>query len=163
TMFPHFKEGRFWISGQINIIYQTNLPFSAEYSGPNSFKPDHEQATSHVMTLYTGLQFTNSAEILVDFEHDGGLGLSGALGVAGFPNLDAVRDPTLGQAPYLSRLMYHQVIALSRDKIEADRGPLSTFSELPSRRLEVRLGKFAIVDFFDVNSVGTDSHLQFLN
>ena len=59
--------------------------------------------------------------------------------------------------------MYHQVIALSHDKIEASRGPLSTFSESPSRRLEIRIGKFGMTDFFDANSVGGDSHLQFMN
>ena len=36
-------------------------------------------------------------------------------------------------------------------------------TELPARRLEVRLGKMSLVDYFDVNSVGSDSHLQFLN
>jgi carbohydrate-selective porin OprB len=34
---------------------------------------------------------------------------------------------------------------------------------LPARRLEFRFGKLCLVDFFDVNSVGTDSHLQFMN
>lgn len=163
TMFPHFKEGRFWVSGQANAIYQTHPPFHADYSGPNSLKPDYEKAISHIVTLYTGFQFSKSGEILLDFEHAGGLGLSGTFGVAGFPNLDATRDPTLGQAPYLSRVMVHQVIALSSETSEMDRGPLSTFSELPSRRLELRAGKFSIVDFFDVNSVGSDSHLQFMN
>ena len=163
TMFPHFLEGRFWISGQMNFIYQTHPPFYAEYSGPHSFQPYYAKATGRVLTLYTGFQFTKSAEILVDVEEAGGLGLSGAFGIAGYPNLDAVRDPTLSDAPYLSRLMYHQVIALSHDKIEASRGPLSTFSELPSRRLEIRIGKFGMTDFFDANSVGGDSHLQFMN
>ena len=31
------------------------------------------------------------------------------------------------------------------------------------RRLEFRLGKFGLNDFFDINDVGTDSHSQFLN
>src|ERR1700758_4972169 len=59
--------------------------------------------------------------------------------------------------------MVHQVIALSHEKDEADRGPLSTFSELPKRRIELRVGKFGITDFFDTNAVGSDSHLQFMN
>jgi len=41
--------------------------------------------------------------------------------------------------------------------------PLSTFSQLPARRLEIRVGKFGLSDFFDVNSVGSDSHFQFMN
>jgi len=45
----------------------------------------------------------------------------------------------------------------------AQRNPLSVFRELPARRLEIRLGKFQLLDFFDLNSAGSDSHLQFLN
>ncbi len=163
SMLPHLVEGRFWISGQANFIFQTHPPFYAEYSGLHSLQPYYEKATSRVLTLYTGFEFSKSIEVLVDVEEAGGQGLSQALGLAGYTNLDVVRNPSLSQAPYLSRLMYHQVFALSRDKIEAARGPLSTFGELPSRRLELRIGKFGMVDFFDVNSVGNDSHLQFMN
>jgi carbohydrate-selective porin OprB len=59
--------------------------------------------------------------------------------------------------------MYHQVIALSSMKVPANRGPLALFTTLPQRRLEFRVGRFSLVDFFDVNGVGGDSHLQFLN
>ena len=162
-MFPHSVDGRFWVSGQSNFIYQVNPGFHAEYSGQNSFQPVHQDSTGRVLTLYTGFQITKAVEVLADFEAAGGLGLSGALGIAGFPNLDAVRDPSLGQSPYLSRLMLHQVIALGSDRTEASRGPLSTFSQQPARRLEVRVGKFGITDFFDTNSTGSDSHLQFMN
>jgi hypothetical protein len=163
TMFPHFREGRFWVSGQANFIYQTNPPFYAKYSGPNSFQPYYEKATSRVLTLYTGFQLTKSIEVLFDVEEAGGEGLSQALGLGGFTNLDVVRNPTIGEAPYIARVMYHQVFALSHEKTENARGPLSTFSELPVRRIELRFGKFGMGDFFDVNSVGGDSHLQFMN
>lgn len=163
TMLPHFAEGRLWISGQNNFIYQAHPSFDAKYSGPNSFKARFQDATGQVTTLYTGVQLSKSVEVLLDFEAAGGLGLSGALGIAGFTNLDAVRDPSLNDVPYLSRVMYHQVFALGRGKGEGNRGPLSTFSELPLRRLEIRIGKFGVTDFFDNNAVGGDSHLQFLN
>ena len=65
-----------------------------------------------------------------------------------------MRNPLLSKAPYLARGMIHKVFALSKDKIENDRNALSLFDELPRRRLEVRFGKFSMVDFFDVNSVG---------
>jgi high affinity Mn2+ porin len=109
------------------------------------------------------LQLGRSTEVLVDGEEAGGLGLSSALGLAGFTDLDAVRDPSLTGTPYLARAMIHQVVGIGHDKDEADRGPLSTFSELPKRRLEIRAGKFGIVDFFDANAVGGDNHLQFMN
>ena len=100
---------------------------------------------------------------LFDIESAGGAGLSNALGIAGFTNVDVVRNPTLGEAPYVSRVMLHYTIPLSSETTEATRNPLSLASTVPVRRLELRLGKMSTADFFDLNSVGSDSHLQFMN
>lgn len=154
---------RFWISAQANFIRQQNPAFPAKYSGPNSFGPDKGHATSRVETLYTGFRITNRLEILFDLESAGGAGLSSALGVAGFTNVDVVRNPTLGEDPYVSRVMLHYTIPLSAETTEATRNPLSLASTVPVRRLELRAGKMSTVDFFDLNSVGSDSHLQFMN
>jgi high affinity Mn2+ porin len=163
TLFPHSQTSRYWISGQANIVLQWHDSFPAAYSGTNSLKPVAENATSKVYTLYLGYEVTNTTEVFLDIESAGGHGLSNALGVAGFTNLDVVRNPTLGQDPYVARIMIRQIIPLSDDKVEATRGPFGLATSLPARRIEFRLGKFSMVDFFDVNSYGTDSHLQFLN
>jgi hypothetical protein len=154
---------RFWVSIQANIIRQQHPAFDAKYSGPNSFLAEKEHATSRVETLYTGFEITKELEILCDVESAGGAGLSEALGIAGFTNVDVVRNPTLGEQPYVSRAMLHYTIPLSSETTEATRNPLSLASTVPVRRLEVRLGKMSTVDFFDLNSVGSDSHLQFMN
>jgi hypothetical protein len=154
---------RFWVSVQGNFIRQQQPAFDAKYSGPNSFLPATEHATSRIETLYTGFQITNQLEILADVESAGGAGLSNALGIAGFPNVDVVRNPSLPEQPYISRIMLHYTIPLSKETTEATRNPLSLASVVPVRRLELRLGKMSTVDFFDLNSVGSDSHLQFMN
>jgi hypothetical protein len=163
TMFPHFKSTRFWLSGQANFIFQTHPDFHADYSGAHSLSPDYEKATSRVLTLYTGVRINNSTELLVDIEEAGGEALSLGLGLAGNTDLDIVRNPLLSKAPYLGRGMIHKVFALSKDKVESQRSFLSLFDELPRRRLEIRFGKFSMPDFFDVNSVGSDTHFQFAN
>jgi high affinity Mn2+ porin len=163
VMFPHFKNTRFWLSGQMNFIFQTHPDFHAVYNGPNSLSPRYEKATSRVMTLYTGVRLNDSTEILVDIEETGGAAISTGLGLAGNTNLDIVRNPSLSKAPYLGRGMIHKVFALSKDKIENQRSFLSLFDELPRRRLEIRFGKFSMPDFLDLNSVGSDTHLQFSN
>ena len=163
AMLPHFKDARFWLSGQTNFIFQAHPDFHAAYSGPNSLSPHYEKATSRVMTLYTGVRLNNSTEILVDIEEAGGAALSTGLGLAGNTDLDIVRNPLLSKAPYLARGMIHKVFALSEDKIENQRNFLSLFDELPRRRLEIRFGKFSMPDFFDQNSVGSDTHFQFNN
>ncbi len=154
---------RFWVSLQGNFIRQQHANFPAAYSGPNSLSSGKEHATSRVETLYTGFRITGNLEILADFESAGGAGLGNALGVAGFTNVDVVRNPTLGEDPYVSRVMLHYTIPLSKENTEATRNPLSLASVVPARRLELRLGKMSTVDFFDLNSVGSDSHLQFMN
>jgi len=148
---------------QANFIRQQDPAFAAQYSGPNSFSPDKEHATSRVETLYTGFRITKRLEILADIESAGGAGLSNTLGIAGFPNVDVVRNPTLSEDPYVSRVMLHYTIPLGKETTEATRNPLSLASAVPVRRLELRLGKMSTVDFFDLNSIGSDSHLQFVN
>jgi high affinity Mn2+ porin len=163
AMVPHFKNTRFWLSGQANFIFQTHPDFHAPYSGPHSLSPRYEKATSRLMTLYTGVRLSNSTELLVDIEEAGGAALSTGLGLAGNTDLDIVRNPSLSKAPYLGRAMIHKVFALGKDRIENQRNAFSLFEELPRRRVEVRFGKFSMPDFFDVNSVGSDTHFQFLN
>jgi len=163
TVFPHSDTSRWWISGQANIVLQWHSTFPAAYSGLNSFGPRAQSATSKVYSLYTGFELTRTTEVFFDVESAGGHGLSEAVGLAGFTNLDVVRNPGLGPAPYLARLMIRQIIPLSRQRVSADRDFLYLASSLPVRRLEFRVGKFGVVDFLDSNSGGSDSHLQFLN
>jgi high affinity Mn2+ porin len=155
AMFPHFKDMRFWLSGQANFIFQTHPDFHAPYSGPHSLSPHYEKATSRVITLYTGIRLNDSTEFLVDVEEAGGAALTTGLGLAGDTDLDIVRNPLLSKDPYLARGM--------KDKVENERSFLSLFEELPRRRLEIRFGKFSMPDFIDSNSVGSDTHLQFTN
>jgi high affinity Mn2+ porin len=154
---------RFWVSAQANFIRQQQPAFEAKYSGSNSFLPEASHASSRVETLYSGFRITSQLEILADVESAGGAGLSNALGIAGFTNVDVVRNPTLGETPYISRVMLHYTIPLSNETTEATRNPLSLASTVPVRRLEIRAGKMSTVDFFDLNSAGSDSHLQFMN
>ncbi len=163
TVFPHSHTSRFYIGGQFNTIYQGHPAFRARYSGPQSLRPQGEAKDSRTFTLYTGVQLTSTTEVLFHGESAGGRGIGDALGLAGFTNLDVVRNPALGAKPYLARLMVHQVVPLGKETEESDRNPLSLFTQLPVRRLEIRFGKFSLADFFDQNGVGSDSHLQFLN
>lgn len=167
TMLPHGADGRYWLSGQANIVYQGRLPFHAAYEGANSFQSGAEYKTSLVGTLYGGLRLYRSTryntEAIVDVEASGGRGLSQALGIAGFTNLDVVRNPTLGSKPYLARYQIHQTIGLTQMSVAQSAGPFALAAETPARRIELRVGKMTLPDFFDVNGIGSDSHLQFLN
>lgn len=161
TVFAHSETLPYWLSAQGNFVFQWHPRFPANYSGPNSFEHASEQAASEVTTLYTGLELDPSIEAIADFEQAGGSGLSRVMGLGGPTNLDAVRQ--LDAKPYVARLWYRKVFALSDDVVEVERSPLSILTVLPARRLDIHVGKFDLVDFFDVNSVANDSHTQFLN
>ena len=163
ALFPHSETARYWISGQANIILQWHPAFPAAYSGPNSLRSVGENGTSQVYTLYLGYELTHTTEGFLDIESAGGHGLSNSLGLAGITNLDVVRNTTLSQNPYVARIMLRQIIPLSDDRVDADRDQFHLATSLPARRIEFRIGKFGMPDFFDANSWGTDSHLQFLN
>jgi high affinity Mn2+ porin len=163
VMFPHPETDRIWISGQANIISQWHPAFRSPYQGRNSLSPEAQDASSRVLTLYTGLRLTDTTELLCDVQETGGHGIGEAFGLAGFTNLDVVRNPALSKAPYIARLMWHQIISLGHAEENSTRTALSLFSKLPERRLELRFGKFGIADFFDLNNYGSDSNFQFLN
>jgi high affinity Mn2+ porin len=163
AMFAHSESDRWWVSGQANFISQWHPAFRSPYQGMNSLTPEAQDATSRVLTLFTGWRLTGTTELLCDVQETGGHGIGEALGLAGATNLDVVRNPLLSKAPYVARLMWHQVIPLSREKAASTRTPFSLFSTLPVRRLEIRFGKFSMVDFFDANTYGSDTNFQFMN
>jgi high affinity Mn2+ porin len=166
TMFPHSQTARWWVSGQANLILQWHPAFPAKYSGPNSLTTWAQSATTHVLTLYTGYELTNTTEVFTDIEDATGAGIGNANGLAGYTNMDSVRlanGVALSKGPYLARLMLRQIIPLTTEREEADRDELHLATSLPARRFEFRVGKFDLVDFFDLNTWGSDSHLQFMN
>ena len=163
TFLPHSDSTWWWLSGQANFIGQAHGGFTSPYSGPHSFRAEPENALSRVLTLYTGARLPQGWQVILDVESTGGQGLSDAFGLAGFTNLDVVRNPTLGSAPYLARLMVGKVIAMSTEYVDVTPTPFELAPQLPARRLEIWAGKMSIVDFFDVNQAASDSHLQFTN
>jgi len=160
----HLIADRIWISGQANFIFQAHEPFHSPYAGPNSFQSRVEMtALSRVLTLYTGVKLARWTEFIFDAEEAGGKGLSQALGIAAFTNVDVVRNPALGQGVYAARYFIHQTFPLTADRVEEQPNPFYLQDSIPRRRIEFTMGKMGLVDFFDNNSVGSDPHLQFTN
>jgi high affinity Mn2+ porin len=167
TMFPHPDSAPYWVSGQANSIFQMHGHFRSPYEGTNSLRDIFETKASEVATLNFGYQWhpntRYNTDFIVDFENAGGRGISEALGLAGETNLDVVRNPTLSTEPYLARGEIHQIVGLTDEMTDQDRNPLALAAKVPARRFEIRIGKMTLPDTFDINSVGSDSHLQFTN
>lgn len=166
TVFPHTLTGRYWISGQANVILQGHGAFRAAYSGPNSLTNWAQSATSHLLTLYTGYELSQTTEVFADIEDATGNDIGRSSGLAGYVNLDAVRlreGVPLSKATYLAQLMLREIIPLTSERVDAERDELDLATSVPARRLELRAGKMDLTDFFDVNTYGSDSNLQFMN
>lgn len=176
AMLPHAEAVPWYVAGQANSILQAHPAFHSPYEGANSLRARGEYKVSLVGTLFLGLQpwqiFSSTSgsaaarhntDLILHIESAGGRGLSQALGLAGFTNLDVVRNPTLGSVPYVARVMVHQTIGFTNEMTPNARGPLSLAMQVPVRRLEFRIGKMSMPDTFDLNSVLSDSHLQFTN
>jgi hypothetical protein len=167
TLFPHPDSARYLLSGQANIIFQAHPGFHSPYEGTNSLLSRGEYKTSLIGTIYAGFQLNRNprfeTDAIFDLESAGGRGVSEALGLAGFTNLDVVRNPNLGSKPYMARVQLHQTIGFSSKLIDAQRTQFSLATEVPERRLDLRAGKMSLPDVMDLNAPGSDSHLQFLN
>lgn len=167
TMFNHSDTTCYLIGAQANVIFQAHAPMHSPYDGTNSFLGRGEYKTSMIGTIYTAYELNKNPRFatdgILDIEAAGGRGVSEALGIAGFTNLDVVRNPTLGSAPYLARYEIHQVVGLSSKLEESSRTSFSLQPALPEIRLEFWVGRMSLPDLLDLNSIGTDSHLQFMN
>jgi high affinity Mn2+ porin len=167
TFFPHPDDVPYYIAGQANIIFQSHPGFHSPYQGKNSLHGGGEYKTSLLGTVFLGYQLHHhlryNTDFLVDVESAGGRGVSEALGLAGFTNLDVVRNPNLGSTPYLARGVIRQTFGLTGEMTASGRTYFSLPSEVPVRRIEVMGGKMSLPDVFDMNSIGSDSHLQFMN
>jgi high affinity Mn2+ porin len=167
TMFPHSDGSRFYIAGQANIIFQAHGPFHSPYDDVNSLLGRGEYKPSLLGTLYLGAQIRRDpkteTDALFNLESAGGRGISEALGLAGFTNLDVVRNPNLGSVPYMARVQVHQTIGFTDKLIDSPRTQFSLATKVPERRFEFYFGKMSLPDYLDINTIGTDSHLQFMN
>lgn len=162
TFLKHPDDTRWWLSAQVNAIFQAQPGFHDPYEGDNSFRSSDNTALSLVGTIYAGFEITDYTAIVVAGESAGGSGLSEALGLGGFTNLDVVRNPSLGAAPYIGRAFIDQIIPLS-DEETHEREPLHIFRRVPARRIEILAGKLSTSETFDQNRAGSDSHMQFMN
>ncbi len=146
-MFPHPETDRLWISGQANIISQWHPAFPRRTKAKTAYRHRHRMPAPACLRYYRPA---------ADEHHGTAVRCAGdrrprvrrGLGLAGFTNLDVVSNPCSSKAPYIARLMWHQIIPLSHgDDSPSPRTPFSLFSKLPERRLELRVGKFGLSRF----------------
>ncbi|EHQ26927.1 carbohydrate porin [Mucilaginibacter paludis] len=148
---------------QLTVIDQSHPSFKSPYSGTNSLTSDSEEALSLTTTLFIGRKLWKGAAVYFNPEVSGGSGISSARGIAGFSNGETFRIGNPSPALYLGRLFLRQYIALTKDEelVQSDNNQLKEY--VPTKRIVITAGKFALSDLFDNNSYSHDPRSQFLN
>ncbi|MGZ3745613.1 MAG: carbohydrate porin [Pseudobdellovibrionaceae bacterium] len=148
---------------QATVITQGHYPFTSPYEGQNSLLSHEDAQTSLTMTFFSGLSLGPVGEIYFDPELSGGSGLSKTQGIAGFPNAEIYRVDKASPIWSLARIYIKKVFGFGgeTEKIEDDKNQLARSYDV--NRFTVTLGKFALNDFFDNNSLSHDPRTQFFN
>jgi high affinity Mn2+ porin len=153
------------LGAQFTLVGQSLLPLHSPYAGPNSLPGKGDGVLSETYGIYFGAQVTRAFQIYADVEMARGSGVGGAVGLGGYVNGEVIRQGTtdLGQAPYLARLFGRYVFPLSESTEPVAREMDHLPGQQAIRRMEVKLGKMALPDDFDLNRYANSARTQFLN
>jgi len=152
---------------QYNEIYQNMPDFHSPYQGPNSFTTNNNEGhgSTQIYGLYIGSQITQFLQLYLDVEMARGYGISNAVGLGAYTNGDVIREGSadLGDGPYIARFYARYVYPLSGKTEKVERA----MDQLPGveyvSRIEIKAGRLAATDDFDVNRYANNTRTQFLN
>jgi high affinity Mn2+ porin len=148
---------------QATWIDQAHPSFDSPYGGPNSFTGDSQAERTFSFSLFIGYRIRSGTELYYDPEAFQGHGLSNTLGMAGFPNGEAVKAAFPNLHYSTSRLYLQQTFGLGGEKEKIGDGPNQIADALDVNRITLSIGKFASSDFFDANTYSHDTRSQFMN
>ena len=156
------KSNVWSIHGQTTFVDQSVPAFRSPYVGQNSLIPNQTAETWDV-TFYAGLHLWQGAEFWFNPEIDQGFGLSGTVGVAGFPSGESYKIGAVYPYARLHRMFIRQTIDLG-GKSETIDPDINQFGGTQTAdRLVITLGKFSVPDIFDTNKYAHDPRKDFLN
>ncbi|HVT60139.1 MAG TPA: carbohydrate porin [Thermoanaerobaculia bacterium] len=153
------------LGAQFTYIGQHLQRFHAAYSGARSLKSTGDSKETDTYGMYFGSQVVSRLQFYLDLEMARGHGVSNAEGLAGITNGDVIRQGSvdLGQSPYVARAYFRYSLPLSNESEAVERGQDHVASREATSRLEMKAGKFALTDDFDVNRYANATRTQFMN
>jgi high affinity Mn2+ porin len=156
------ETDRFALHAQATYVNQYDPPFRAPYAGRNSLDQSIGRETAD-LTVFAGVRLWQGAEAWVNPEIDQGFGLSGSVGVAGFPSGEAYKVGAAYPYTRLHRAFLRQTIDLGGEVQKVDPGINQFSGSQTSDRLVFTVGKIGVVDIFDTNKYAHDPRGDFLN
>ena len=152
---------------QFNGIYQNVPGFKNPYEGAHSFRTDEGLGhnITHIYGVYLGSQLTPRLQFYLDAEMAKGSGVSVGQGLGGYTNGDVIRvgGAGLGTGPYIARAYLRYYYPLSEETEKMERAMDQLPGEEPVKHFEIKAGKMAPSDDFDLNRYANNTRTQFLN
>jgi high affinity Mn2+ porin len=157
-----FNSEWFSAHAQGTVVDSIHDHFHAPYTGPLSLKRIEPHATSETSTFYFATRFWQGGDFVFDPEVAGGQGLSGANGIAGFPNGEITRVGVVEPTPYVARCFMRQTFGFGGEQEEVTGGINEVVGTRDVHRLTVAVGRFSATDVIDDNKFSHDPRTQFL-
>jgi high affinity Mn2+ porin len=148
---------------QATWIDQYHPSFESPYSGANSLLGTSENLRTFSFSVFSGIELPGDLDVLYTPEFFQGHGLSNTLGVAGFPNGEAVKAAFPNLHYNTSRLLLQRTFGLGGETEKVEYSPTQLPETVDVNRVVVSVGKFAANDFFDGNDYSHDPRGQFFN
>jgi high affinity Mn2+ porin len=156
------KSDHWALHAQTTYVQQYAFPFHAPYTGPHSLISDQTKQTWDA-TFYLGWKLWSGAEFWINPEIDQGFGLSGTVGVAGYPSGEAYKLGATYPYARLPRYFLRQTVGLGGETEEVEAGINQFGGKQTKDRLVATIGKFSVTDVFDTNKYAHDPRVDFLN
>jgi high affinity Mn2+ porin len=151
------------VHGQATVVGQGYPGFRSPYQGAQSLSGASQFKDTVSATVFIGLRPWRGGELYFNPELMQGFGLNDTHGVAGFPNGEAQKSnfplPKLNAA----RMYFSQTIGLGGEREPVEDRANQLGGDRSVSRLTVTAGKFAVTDFFLVNSISGEPRTAFLN
>lgn len=151
------------LGGQITFIGQRLFTFKSPYQGVNSLRSKNEFKISDTYTLFLGKRLTPRFEVFFNPEMARGGGIGTALGLAGYANGDVIRNPQIGQEPYVARAFVRYTAPTGHTLEDGPPGENLIPGKRATDRLTVTFGKLGSNDLFDTNAYANGTRTQFMN
>ncbi len=150
------------VHAQTTYLIQDDPLFRSPYRGTNSLIPGQSHETWDA-TFYVGLRLWPGAELWFNPEIDQGFGLSGTLGVAGFPSGEAYKVGAVYPYARIPRFFVRDTIPLGGGTEKVEAGANQFAGSQTANRIVLTLGKFAVTDVFDTNKYAHDPRADWMN
>jgi len=153
------------LSAQYTLVDQHQSSLRSPYAEPLSLRAHADTERSHTFGAYVGVPLPWHLQFYFDMEMFKGEGVSGATGMAGLPNGDVIRSGTanLGKRPYVARRVLRYGLPLGDETEDVAAAQDQLPGVQATRRIEMKLGKFAVSDDFDKNRYANTTRTQFMN